>query len=119
MFRLFLLLPLFLASFSINALATNPYISHYVFAYIDNDKPTVIKYLTTNADTNADAAYILGLLHLENNNESLSNKYIDIAALHGHNPAINAVGDRYYSCKKDNTNTLKYYKKAAKNGYGP
>jgi TPR repeat protein len=99
--------------------ATNQYISNYVFTYIDKNREIVLQYLKENADTIKDASYILGIIYYENGQFDLSNYYMWKAAVAGHRPAINAIGDMYYSDKKDVKNARKYYKKAAKMGYGP
>jgi TPR repeat protein len=101
------------------AQATNQYISNYVFTHIDENRELVLQYLKTNADTTKDASYILGIIYYESRQFDLSNYYIWKAATAGHKPAINVVGDMYYSDKKDIKNAEKHYKMAAKMGYGP
>jgi TPR repeat protein len=90
-----------------------------VFSHIDNNREVVLRYLKENADTIKDASYILGLIYYESGQIDLSNYYIWKAAIAGHRPAINALGDMYYSGKKDIKNAQKYYRRAAIMGYGP
>ncbi|MDR2074963.1 MAG: hypothetical protein LBP31_01960, partial [Holosporales bacterium] len=86
---------------SIDALATNQYISNYVFTHIDKNKEIILRYLKENSDIVKDASYILGIIYYENGQFDLSNYYIWKAAIAGHKPAINAIGNMYYSDKKD------------------
>jgi hypothetical protein len=104
--------------FFADAFATNQYISNYVFAHIDSNRELVLRYLKENADAIKDASYILGIIYYQDGNFDLSNHYIWKAAIAGHKPAINAIGDMYYSDKKDIKSAEKYYRRAAIMGYG-
>ncbi len=100
--------------------ATNRYISNYFFTHIENNKEIAIKYLLSNAEhIIPDASYILGMLYLENKQYNLAEKFLMRATFQNHKPAINALGDFYYSDKKNVKKAEKYYKKGAKMGYGP
>jgi TPR repeat protein len=102
-----------------NTYSSNQYITDYAFAHIEKNKNNVIQYLKRNADTNAEAAYILGLLYKDDSLIDLSFYYIWKAAQSKHVKAINALGDIYYSDKKDMKNAIRHYRVAASMGYGP
>lgn len=114
-----LALTLVLTIFTSELQATNQYICNYFFTYIDNNKEIAIRYLLSNANVIPDASYILGIVYLENKQYNFAEEFLLKAAFKNHKPAINALGDFYYSDKKNIKKAVEYYEKGAKMEYGP
>lgn len=108
-----------LGMFSAQSRSANRYISDYFFTYVDSNREIAMQYLLQNADKISDAAYMLGLIYLQLGQLELAEKFLLKAGNKDFPPAINALGDLYYSDKQDIEMAKKYYEKAAKLGYGP
>ncbi|MDR1391541.1 MAG: sel1 repeat family protein [Holosporales bacterium] len=109
--------------------AQNSFISYYVFKWGAERPDIVERYLkkgATGKDKNPTSCYILGSLYLYGvflkKDLKEANRYITMAADLKLPAAINSIGDGYYSGDirvKDVDMALKFYKKAAKTGFGP
>jgi TPR repeat protein len=78
----------------------------------------VTSYFHANS-TNTDVLYMLGKMHLRNNQIDLALDCMKKADELGFVMATNSLGDIYYSDKKDIEKAIYYYKKGAEHNYGP
>ncbi len=106
-------------SLAVPSLGNNQYINHYVFTYLSAQEGVVFDYLLKNYQHVPEISYILGKLYLQSGKRDLANYFIWKASTKHYQPAINAMGDWFYTDKQDIKNAVQYYKKAANMGYGP
>lgn len=96
----------------------NKYISNYIFANLEKRPQEVLKFLFANAAYDKEVAYVAGIMMADLGAVDLAQHFLQLAEKENFAPAMNALGDLYYSKKQVKKALIKYIK-AANNGFAP